>query len=732
MTRSNTKCFESHQSPTRITPEQAVALLREGDTAELMDQADQFRRHLHGRETYFVHSLNLNPTNICPNRCELCAFWRKADADDAYIMSLDQARRHIYDAREQGLTDLHIVGGMADELDLEYYESLIRQAKELLPSVLVQGITAVEIHYLAQREDLTTIDVLRRLKNAGLGAIPGGGAEIFADEVRAKICSRKISAEQWLDVHEQAHSLGLPTNATMLFGHIESHEDIVDHLGRLRDLQDRTGGFGAFVALPFHPAGTRLPVQRPPGGYSIARIVALARIFLDNFPHVRVLANYTDRKLLQVLTYSGADDVGGTSLDERIADAAGAPNSHAFASTEEITVFLNDLRLEPVLTNSAYEPVVPRQDPKRRPPASVPVPSASSRATEALARAEADERVSAEDAVVLHDEAPFQRVGTIAHRRRLQNVDGRNVTFVLDRNISITNVCEAGCKFCAFHVDPGSEDSFELSVEEIVTKVSEAAELGATQIMLQGGLSPNLDLAFYETMLSSIKSVTDVWIHSLSPPEVAYLSRRSELSVRQTLQRLRNAGLDSLPGGGAEILVDDVRREVSPGKIGADEWFDVMRTAHELGMKTTATMVYGLGETTAQRVEHFMRIRDLQDLTGGFTAFIPWSFQPNRTRLSIQMQTGVDYLRIVALARLVLDNVPHIQAGWVTEGPNLAQLALSFGADDFGGILMEERVVRATGVSYAVTPKEVISLIRETGMIPAQRTTQYEILRCHE
>ncbi len=732
MTCSNTRCFKSHQSPARISPEQAVALLRKGDTAELMDRADQFRRHLHGRETYFVHSLNLNPTNICPNRCELCAFWRKADADDAYIMSLDQARRRIYDAREQGLTDLHIVGGMADELDLEYYESLIRQAKELLPSVLVQGMTAVEIHYLAQREKLTAIDVLRRLKNAGLGAIPGGGAEIFADKVRAKICSRKISAEQWLDVHEQAHSLGLPTNATMLFGHIESPEDIVDHLGRLRDLQDRTGGFGAFVALPFHPAGTQLPVQRPPGGYSIARIVALARIFLDNFPHVRVLANYTDRKLLQVLTYSGADDVGGTSLDERIADAAGAPNSHAFASTEEITAFLNDLRLEPILTNSAYEPVSPHQDPKRRPPASVPVPSASSRATEALARAEAGERVSAEDAVVLHDEAPFQRVGTIAHRRRLQNVDGRNVTFVLDRNISITNVCEAGCKFCAFHVDPGSEDSFELSVEEIVAKVSEAAELGATQVMLQGGLSPNLDLAFYETMLSSIKSVTDVWIHSLSPPEVAYLSRRSELSVRQTLQRLRSAGLDSLPGGGAEILVDDVRREVSPGKIGADEWFDVMKTAHQLGMKTTATMVYGLGETTAQRVEHLMRIRDLQEQTGGFTAFIPWSFQPNRTRLSIQMQTGVDYLRIVALARLVLDNVPHIQAGWVTEGPNLAQLALSFGADDFGGILMEERVVRATGVSYTVTPEEVISLIRETGMIPAQRTTQYEILRCHE
>jgi len=280
----------------------------------------------------------------------------------------------------------------------------------------------------------------------------------------------------------------------------------------------------------------------------------------------------------------------------------------------------------------------------------------------------------------------------------------------------------------AFHVAPGSPDAFVLSIEEIVEKVRQAEQVGATQIMLQGGLSPELDLAFYEEMLSTVKAASDVWVHSLSPPEVAYLARRSHLPIKQTLQRLRNAGLDSLPGGGAEILVDDVRRRVSPHKVTAGGWFDVMEAAHQLGMKTTATMVYGLGETTAQRIEHLTRIRDLQDRTGGFTAFIPWSFQPNRTQLPLRPQTGVAYLRIVALARLVLDNVPHIQAGWVTEGPDVAQLALSFGADDFGGVLMEERVVRATGVAYAVTREEVIRLIREAGMAPAQRTTQYEIL----
>ena len=702
------------QSHVRLPAAEALALLREAPTAELMTRADEVRRRRHGRKTYFVHSLNLNPTNVCENRCELCAFWREPDAADAYVTTLAEARDRMAAADGWGLTDLHIVGGLTEQLDLAYYESLIGTARELLPSVLVQGITAVEVAYLARLENLEVADVLRRLKEAGLGAIPGGGAEIFAGDVRERICAHKISAEQWLAVHEQAHAIGLPTNATMLFGHLESPADIVDHLGRLRDLQDRTGGFQAFIPLPFHPTGTKLPVQRTPGGHTIVRTVALARIFLDNIPHVRVLANYMDRKLLQAVLVSGADDVGGTSLDERIARAAGAPDDHRFTATEELSEFLAAIDLEAVLVNSIYQPAVTAEPEPARPP---------------TRRVADGERLTAEQAISMHDDVPFQQLGALAHQRRLTAVDPATATFVLDRNISITNVCEAGCKFCAFHVAPGSDDAFVLSIPEIVTKVAEAVELGATQIMLQGGLNPQLDLAFYEQMLSAIKTSADVCLHSLSPAEVAYLARRSDLSIPQTLERLRAAGLDSLPGGGAEILVSDVRRRVSPRKISADGWFEVMAAAHGLGMRTTATMVYGLGETTAQRVEHLIRVRDLQDRTGGFTAFIPWSFQPNRTQLSLAAASGLDYLRVVALARLVLDNIPHIQAGWVTEGPDLAQLALSFGADDFGGVLMEESVVRATGVAYAVTKEQVISLICETGMRAAQRTTQYEIVK---
>jgi len=699
----------------RLSPNEALNMLTGAGTAELIGRADQVRRRLHGAKTYFVHSLNLNPSNVCENRCGLCAFWRDSGDPDAYTMTLPQAREVIDRAVGWGLTDLHVVGALAGELNLEYYESLFAYAREKLPGVLIQGMTAVEVHYLARLEGLPIADVLKRLKDAGLGAIPGGGAEIFNHAVRSKICANKISAEAWLDVHAQAHAIGMHTNATMLFGHLESPGDIVDHLSSLRDQQDRTGGFEAFVALPFHADGTHLDVDRGPAGHTTARTVALARIFLDNFPHVRVLANYLDRKLLGVLLSGGADDAGGTSIDERIAKSAGAPDKQKFNATDEISEFLEALGFEPVLVNSIYQPAGA---------------SASQQPADTIASVPTG-RLSAAEAISLHDSTPFWKLGQLAHSRRMELNDPATATFVMDRNISVTNICQSGCRFCAFRVDPGDERAFVLSIDEIAEKVSGAARAGATQVLLQGGLNPRTDLAFYEKVFATIKDLglSDICVHSLSPTEIDYLSALADLPAADVLDRLRTAGLDSLPGGGAEILVDEVRQRVSPRKVSAGRWLEVMRTAQKMGFKTTATMVYGLGETTAQRVEHLMRIRDLQDETGGFTAFIPWSYQSANTQLPMAPQSGVDYLRIVALARLVLDNIPHIQAGWVTEGPDMAQLALSFGADDFGGVLMEEHVVRAAGASYKITAEDVVSLIHEAGFDAAQRTTQYEILK---
>ncbi|MEI7837559.1 MAG: CofH family radical SAM protein, partial [Planctomycetota bacterium] len=347
----------------------------------------------------------------------------------------------------------------------------------------------------------------------------------------------------------------------------------------------------------------------------------------------------------------------------------------------------------------------------------------------ALTRVESSRRLSARDALALHDLAPLHSLGLLADRRRGVLHDPSTVTFVIDRNINLTNVCSARCRFCAFHVAPDSPAAFTLTVDQVVSKVRQAAELGATQILLQGGLNDALDLPFYERVLSAAKAAAPVWLHCLSPAEIKFLADKSGLSLADTLTRLRAAGLDSLPGGGAEILVDDVRRRVSPHKISADDWLAVMSAAAAIGLKASATMVYGLGETPAQRIEHLLRIRDLQDTTGVFTAFIPWSFQPGRTDLPLPPSTGLDYLRLVALARLVLDNVPHLQAGWVTEGPDLAQVALSYGADDWGGLLMEEHVVAATGTTYSTNLDHILALLRETGRTPAQRSTQYEILR---
>ena len=348
---------------------------------------------------------------------------------------------------------------------------------------------------------------------------------------------------------------------------------------------------------------------------------------------------------------------------------------------------------------------------------------------ELLARAAKGERLSEEEGVALLCEADFLSLGRAALEVRWRLNPDPIVTFVGDRNINYTNVCICACRFCAFHRPPGAPDAYLLSYEEVLRKVEELVAAGGTQVLIQGGLHPDIDLSYITGLFRAVKQRFDVEIHSLSPPEVVHLAERSGLSVAETLSRLREAGLDSLPGGGAEILVDRVRRLISPRKITADRWLEVMRTAHRLGLRSTATMMFGSLETPAERIRHMVRIRELQDETGGFTAFIPWSYQPHRADLGGEKAGAVEYLRVLAVARLMLDNVPHLQASWVTQGPKVAQVALFFGADDLGGTMMEENVVRAAGTCHRLPVEEIIRIIKDAGFTPAQRTTQYRIIR---
>ena len=303
-------------------------------------------------------------------------------------------------------------------------------------------------------------------------------------------------------------------------------------------------------------------------------------------------------------------------------------------------------------------------------------------------------------------------------------------TYNIDRNINYTNVCVSGCRFCAFARRPGDLEGYVLDRETLYGKIEETIRLGGNQILLQGGMHPELDLRWYESLLCDLRQRFPlVNVHGFSPPEIHHLSSRSGLPVAEVLARLKAAGLGSLPGGGAEILVDRVRQTVSPCKVSADGWLEVCRQWHRLGGRGSATMMFGHVETPADRIEHLERVRQLQDETGGFTAFICWPFQPGHTALANLRKVGaVEYLKTLAVSRLYLDNFPNLQSGWVTEGLKVAQLGLRFGANDMGSLMIEENVVAAAGTCFRTTHEEMRRAIRETGYAPRRRDVFYRLV----
>ena len=350
---------------------------------------------------------------------------------------------------------------------------------------------------------------------------------------------------------------------------------------------------------------------------------------------------------------------------------------------------------------------------------------------EVLDRALDGDRLTEDDAIVLLRSRDLVSVGKVANEIRNRKADSGRITFIIDRNLNYTNVCYTDCDFCAFYRRPGDRrEGYLLPKPVIFKKIEETLALGGTGLLMQGGHHPDLGIDYYEDLFSSIKARYPVHLHALSPSEVQHVARRSKLTTWETLSRLRDAGLDSIPGGGAEILVDRVREIIAPKKTKSAEWLGIMREAQRLGMSTTATMMYGHVETLEERVEHMRLIRELQDETRGFRAFISWTFQDDGNRLGAlvppeTMPTSFDYLLTQAVSRIYLDNVPHIQSSWVTQGMKVGQVALGFGADDMGSVMIEENVVSAAGTTYRTSAEELAHLIRSLGKTPVQRDTLY-------
>jgi aminodeoxyfutalosine synthase len=705
----------------RLSLEDGMALYDSPDLLGVGALAHHARLERHGRQAFYIFNQHLNYTNVCSNRCVFCAYAKDEGEKGHFTLSLQEVAAKLRERLAEPIHEVHVVGGLNPALPFDYYIELLETIRAIRPEATIKAFTPVEIDHLAQLGDLSIEQVIESLKAAGLAMMPGGGAEVMSDRIHQKLYPRKIGGKRWLQIMEAVHGAGIGSNATMLYGHIETKAERVQHLIDLRQLQDKTGGFSAFIPLAFHSQNTPLNHIPATTAFDDLKTIAIARLMLDNFDHIKAYWIMLGAKLAQVALAFGADDLDGTILEEKITHMAGATSAQAMTA-RQIKGLIRAAGFSPVQRDSYYhslEESAPAPPP--RPPA---IPSSKALA-QAIETVEADRRLDAEQALALLEQAELHTLGRLANQVCRLKHPQPVVTYVVDRNINYTNVCVSECRFCAFHRSAQDPDAYVISEDELAQKIEETLALGGTQILLQGGMHPELGLDYYHNLLSFIKSRFAIHIHGFSPPEIAHLAQKEDCSLDEIIAQLKAAGLDSIPGGGAEILVEDVRRQLSPHKCSARRWLEVMACAHGQGLKTTATMMFGHIETAADIVNHLIKIRQLQEQTGGFTAFIPWSFQPGNTQLKGQPATAAEYLRVLAVSRLVLDNIDNIQASWVTQGAKIAQTALFFGANDMGSTMIEENVVAAAGVAYRLSRETLDHLIESAGFRPQQRDCFY-------
>lgn len=721
---------------TRLSFEDGLRLFSCPDILAVGALAFHARKERHGLRAHYVRNRQINYSNVCDGGCSFCAFAKKRDEAGAFTLSRNEILKRAADDGGVPFAEIHVVGGCNPDLSLAWFEETFRAIKKLRPGTVLKAFTVTEVRHLAQKEGLTDAEVFARLKDAGVAMITGGGGEIFNPAIRGRVCPAKISGDDYLRLASIAHAAGLKTNCTMLFGHIESHADRVDHLVKIRKQQDVSGGYVCFIPLAFQNRNNHLAREMAerdgviPAGPETAldrlRTIAVSRLMLDNIEHIKAYWVMLGVKTAQTALYFGADDLDGTIEEEHIGRMAGAASGAAL-SRRSLEHMIRESGFIPVNRDALFREIGDAGE-GATPAARSSGPGRA--LANAVAKASIGERLDEDEALALYRDADFFTLARLARSARERLHPGMAVTYVADRNINYSNVCVCACAFCAFCRPPESPESYVLSREAMAAKIEETIRLGGTQILLQGGHHPGLSLAYYEEMLAWIRETYPaIHIHAFSPPEIAFFAANERLCTKDVILRLRAAGLASIPGGGAEILSDRPRTLVSPNKCPANQWLAIMREAHEAGLQTTATMMFGHEETDAERLEHLFRLRRLQDETGGFTAFIPWTFQAANTALAhIPPVPAPGYLRLLALSRIVLDNFPNVQASWVTMGPETAQLALHFGANDFGSLMIEENVVAAAGVVFRMDRAAIHRVIENAGFTPRQRRMDYTLV----
>ena len=736
--------WDKVRASERLSREDGLALFESDDLLGVGRMADHAKSRREGDRVYFVINRHITPTNVCVLSCAFCGFARKPGEAGAYEHTIEDMVAMVKDETRE----VHIVGGHHPDWPFEYYERMIQAIRAARPDVQIKALTAAEVDYFWRRWKIEPKEALSRLKAAGLQSMPGGGAEIFSPRL-AKLLkyTGKADPERWCEIHGIAHALGIKTNATMLYGHVETLAERVDHLLRLREQQDASGGFVTFIPLAYQVAATKLvPRQTPPA--DSLKTIAVSRLLLDNFPHVEAYWVTLGEETTSVALHFGADDVNGTLEDERIQHLSGAQTPAGVAREQLFRMIRGrqDSRRARCALQRRENLAVNQFSPDRRaavraagrstaeasgemtdgmPCEAAPTPNTKDRFTA--------KRLTRDEGRHLLTDAPLLELGARASEARFARWPEKVVTFVIDSNPNYTNVCITDCQFCAFYRKPGDREAWTLTVDEVLAKVDSAASKGATTVLLQGGHNPALPLDYYLTLVRETrKRFPQVTPHFFTASEIHTMAQVANLPFTDILDRLWDAGQRTIPGGGAEVLSTRVRSRIAPKKGGPEAWLEVHREAHRRGFKSTATMMYGHVETVDDLLDHFDAIRELQDMFGGFTAFVPWSFKPGNTLLEkwIKQYKGPNmYLRVLAAARLYLDNFPHVQASWFSEGKPTGQIALHFGADDWGGTLFEENVHRAAEYVNTISVDEIVTLIREAGFTPAQRTTEYEIVR---